>query len=167
MQKFLGCLRGRIRANDLNTTAIIFSAFNRSLMIYYFTQLVAAGGITEKEIENIEAQMKKSQYGLKGDVPSATVQKVLSYHDTSTAKLLSKIGGRLRASIAIALRARPKKGLIETKPIEVANIKRDEEKAERAQKNQRSFKLELSSLRLIIALGLFRTTDTYVNVAFL
>jgi len=37
-------------------------------MVYFLTPLAAAGGITEKEIENIEAHMKKCQYGLKGDI---------------------------------------------------------------------------------------------------
>jgi hypothetical protein len=42
-------------------------------MIYYLTPLAAAGGITEKEIESIEANMKKCQYGLKGDIQNDTV----------------------------------------------------------------------------------------------
>jgi hypothetical protein len=68
MQKFMNCLRERIRTDSLNTSAIILSSFYRSLMVYFLTPLAAAGGITEKEIENIEAHMKKCQYGLKGDI---------------------------------------------------------------------------------------------------
>jgi len=47
MQKYLGCLRGRIRTNSLDSTAIIYGAFYRSLMIYFLTPLAAAGAITE------------------------------------------------------------------------------------------------------------------------
>lgn len=55
----MGFLRGKVRSEDLTTTALIFSAYHRSLMIYYITPLSAAGGITKKEISDIEANLKK------------------------------------------------------------------------------------------------------------
>jgi hypothetical protein len=61
-------MRNKIRTQDFNTTALIFSAFHRSLMIYFLTPLVAAGAITKLEINNIEASLKKNMYGLRGDL---------------------------------------------------------------------------------------------------
>ena len=36
--------------------ACLFSAFYRSMMIYFLTPLYAAGAMTEKEVEDIETQ---------------------------------------------------------------------------------------------------------------
>ena len=66
-------------------------------MIYYLTPLSAAGSITEKEIEGIEANMKKAYYGIKGDISNETIQKVLSFHTAPTARLIAKIGDKLRS----------------------------------------------------------------------
>jgi hypothetical protein len=73
MQKFMSYLRGKIRTEQLTTAAIIFGAYYRSLMIYFLTPLFAAGAITGKEIDNIEANFKRSQYGLKGDIKSQSI----------------------------------------------------------------------------------------------
>lgn len=109
----MGYLRGKIRTENITTAAIIFSAYYRSLMIYFLTPLFAAGAITGKEIEKIEAHTKRSQYGLKGDIKSESIQKVLAFHAEPTSKLISKIGFRLRSKINTASRARPKKGFEE------------------------------------------------------
>jgi hypothetical protein len=80
----MGYLRGKIRTDQLTTTAIVFGAYYRSFMIYFLTPLFAAGAITSKEIDDIEAHTKRSQYGLKGDIKSESIQKVLAFHTEST-----------------------------------------------------------------------------------
>jgi hypothetical protein len=68
IQKFICFIRGKIRSESISTLTVIFSAYHRSLMLYFLTPLYAAGAITQKEICNIEANLKKSIYGLKGDL---------------------------------------------------------------------------------------------------
>lgn len=77
-------MQNKIRTDDLSTMALIHSAYYRSLMIYYLVPLFAAGAITEKEIDMIEAEAeaKKKQFGLKGDLQSASIQKVLNFSIT-------------------------------------------------------------------------------------
>ena len=60
------------------------------------TPLYAAGGITEAEIESLEAQLLMIQLGLEGDVKSADIQQVISFYVNSTAKIISKNGTVLR-----------------------------------------------------------------------
>jgi hypothetical protein len=43
-----------------NHSGSIITAFYRSLMMYFLTSLFAAGGVASKEIENMEANKKKS-----------------------------------------------------------------------------------------------------------
>ena len=99
----MGFLRGKIRTEHMDTVGIIYSAYYRSLLIYFLTPLFAAGAITEYEIDKMEAHIKKSQYGLKGDITSNSIQKVLSFHTQTTAKLISKLGFSLRAKINTAV----------------------------------------------------------------
>ncbi len=54
LQKFMGYLKNRIRTNNLDLARIIFSAFYRSLLIYYITPLYAAGAVNQKDIDKLE-----------------------------------------------------------------------------------------------------------------
>ena len=94
-------IKGKIRVEDLTATALIFSAYHRSLMIYFLTPLSAAGAITKKEINSIEAHLKKQMYGLRGDLTHELVQKILSFHKDPTATVIGKIGARLRQNINV------------------------------------------------------------------
>ena len=42
--------------------------------------------------------MKNSQYGLKGDISTVRILKVLSFHSMSTLKLIANLGGKLSAT---------------------------------------------------------------------
>lgn len=59
-------LKGRIQTNNLQLTQIIFSAFYRSLLIFFMTPLYAAGAVTEAEINTLEEQIIRKQLGLQG-----------------------------------------------------------------------------------------------------
>jgi hypothetical protein len=52
---------------------LIFSAYVRSLLVVYLTLLFAARVITEREISNLEADIKKNLFGLKGDFRSIDI----------------------------------------------------------------------------------------------
>ena len=52
-------MKGKIRSNDENTNALIFSAFYRSLLIYFLTPIYAAGGINKLQIDLMEANLKR------------------------------------------------------------------------------------------------------------
>lgn len=110
-------IKGKIRVQDLTAVALIFSAYHRSLMIYFLTPLSAAGAITKKELHDMEAFLKKQMYGLEGDITNDLVQKVLSFHKDPTATVIGKIGTRLRQNLNVANQARPKKNYEETQPL--------------------------------------------------
>ena len=74
------------------------------------------------------ALIKKSQYGLRGDITSDSIQKVLSFHTQPTAKLISKIGFGLRAKINTAVRAKGKKGFVEDQPISFEEVIKEKER---------------------------------------
>ena len=59
------------------------------------------------------------------------------------------------------MRARPKKGFVERKPIMLEEIIKEKERVETITTNQKSTRLEMGTLRLIIALGLYRTSETF------
>lgn len=48
--------------------ALISNAFNRSLMVYYLVPLIKAEAITKREIDHMEADVKRHQFGLQGDL---------------------------------------------------------------------------------------------------
>jgi hypothetical protein len=89
-------LKLRIRSNNLDLTRIILSAFDRSILIYYLTPIYAAAAINEEDINKLETQIIKEQFGLRGDVTNETVQKVMSFYSISTASVISKHGSELR-----------------------------------------------------------------------
>lgn len=71
------------------------------------------GSITEAEIENIEAQVIKSQLGLKGDFQNRNVLKLLSFFPKLTASLIATNGTVIRRQIDEERRARPKRNFSE------------------------------------------------------
>ena len=52
---------------------LIFSAFYRSLLVYFMTPLYAARAITESEIASLETQLIRDKFGLKGDVKNEDI----------------------------------------------------------------------------------------------
>lgn len=66
------------------------------MLIYYLTPMYAAAAINEEDINKLETQIIKEQFGLRGDVTNETVQKVMSFYSISTASVISKHGSELR-----------------------------------------------------------------------
>jgi hypothetical protein len=60
----------------VETQSIIFSAYYRSLITYFMVPLYAAGAITEQEVNDQESNIKRSQYGWKGDIKNQSIQKI-------------------------------------------------------------------------------------------
>lgn len=50
VKKFLQYLRGKIRSSNLDTQALIFSAYYRSLKTYFMLPLFAAGAIHSRRL---------------------------------------------------------------------------------------------------------------------
>ena len=71
----MGYIKGRLQTKNTALMHILFSAFYRSLMIYFFTPIFAAGAITEEEISKFEALLIREQFGLKGDFKSEDINK--------------------------------------------------------------------------------------------
>lgn len=88
---------------------MIFSAFFRSLLIYYMTPSYAAGAVTESEIASLEANLLKQQLGLLGDHKNDQVLKILNFYPKTTANAISKNGTSLRHQISQDLRAKTKR----------------------------------------------------------
>jgi hypothetical protein len=86
----MGYLKLRIRSDNMDLARIIFSAFYRSLLIYYLTPLYASGAMTEEDIQKLETQILREQHGLKSDVTNATIQKVWSFFTVTTASIIAK-----------------------------------------------------------------------------
>lgn len=74
--------------------------------------LYAAGAITEIEIANFETKLTREQFGLKGDVKSADIQKVMDLYTIFTATVISKMGTALRRNIKEHRRAKPVKKFV-------------------------------------------------------
>jgi len=66
------------------------------MLIYYLTPMYAAAAINEEDINKLETQIIKEQFGLRGDVTNETVKKVMSFYSISTASVISKHGSELR-----------------------------------------------------------------------
>lgn len=59
---------------------ILFSAFDRSMIIYLMTPLHAAGAITEEEITKFENLLAREQFGPKRDIKSEKINKVMTFY---------------------------------------------------------------------------------------
>lgn len=62
MKKFMFS-QGRIQCQLKDTMAVILKLYYRSLMIFFLIPLVAAGAVTEKEIDRLEADTKRHHLG--------------------------------------------------------------------------------------------------------
>ncbi len=157
----MGYLRGKIRSNHIDTQALIVNAYYRSLLTYFMVPLYAAGAITEQEINNLESNILRSQFGWKGDISNNSLQKIVAFNTTTIGAIVAKIGSKLRNNIKEVSRAKAKKGFVDTVEItEQQKLERASLK-EKAGLNMRASRIKLSEIRLILALERKRTTDTY------
>jgi hypothetical protein len=123
--------------------------------------LYAAGAITEQEINNLESNILRSQFGWKGDISNISLQKIVAFNTTTIGAIVAKIGSKLRNNIKEVSRAKAKKGFVDTVEItEQQKLERASLK-EKAGLNMRASRIKLSEIRLILALERKRTTDTY------
>ena len=70
----MGYLKLRIRLDNYDLVRVIFSAFYRSLLIYYLAPIYAVGAMTEEEIDKLKTQSTREQYSLKGDVTNQAIK---------------------------------------------------------------------------------------------
>lgn len=59
-------MSGKIRSDTLNTQAVLFSAYYRSLTKYLMVPLYAVEAVTEQEINDTETNIKRFQFGWRG-----------------------------------------------------------------------------------------------------
>jgi hypothetical protein len=111
----MGYLQGRIQTKNLELMHLLFSAFYRSMLIFFMTPLYAAGAITEKEIDALEVLFLRSQFGLKGDVKNENISKVMNFFATPTSKAIAKMGSAIRHQLRPNHLAPPKKSFQITK----------------------------------------------------
>ena len=57
VKKYIGYVKLKIRSNNLDLVRLIFSAFYRSMLIYYLTPVYAAAAINEEDINKLETQI--------------------------------------------------------------------------------------------------------------
>lgn len=95
-------LKGRIQTKSTTLMHIFFSAFYRSMIIYFMTPLHAAGAITEEEITKFETLLVREQFGLKGDIKSEKINKVITLYIKTTAKVVARLGSKLQDKIESA-----------------------------------------------------------------
>lgn len=69
----MGYLKNKFSQANTEVIYLILSSYFKSLLVFYITPLYAAGAITEKEISNLEADMKRKSFGLQGDFKSETI----------------------------------------------------------------------------------------------
>ncbi len=101
-------LKGRIKNKYTTLMHILFSAFYRSMIIYFMTPLHAAGALTEEEITKFETLLIREQFGLLGDIKSDVIYKVMTYINP-TASIFARLGSKLRMKIEASKRAKAKK----------------------------------------------------------
>ena len=105
-----------------------FSALYKSLLIYFMTPLFAAGAITEDEIHKFETLLIREQFGLKWEIKSEDIDKLMTLYIEKTASLVATLGSKLRNKIEISQRAKGKKRFV------IREEPKDEEKAKMAQR---------------------------------
>lgn len=67
-QKYLGLLRGKIQKQHEPLRKIIFSFYFKSLIIYFFTPVCAAGIVNRNDIKMYEASLKEKNLLLPIDI---------------------------------------------------------------------------------------------------
>lgn len=88
--KYLAALRGKLHTSSEELTQLIYGAFHRSLAIYYFTPLFAAGLINREFIDNYETQVIRKHLRIPNDVKSKVIQSVFSNFVTPTSEVIFK-----------------------------------------------------------------------------
>ena len=87
-KKYLAFIRGKIQTENEHLSRIIHATFYRNLMIYFFTPLVASGVMSEKEVNNFEAYLKRRQHLLPNDIKSSVINNVCEMFTKSAATLI-------------------------------------------------------------------------------
>jgi hypothetical protein len=104
-------LKGRIQTKNTTLMHILFSAFYRSMIIYFMTRLHGAGAITEEENTKFETLLIREQLGLVGDIKSDVINKVMFFYIDPTASIVTGLGSKLRMQIEASKRAKAKKSV--------------------------------------------------------
>jgi hypothetical protein len=72
----------------------LFTSYVRSLMIYYFTSLLAARLVTCKEIQDYENYLKRRILGLPNDIKSSAINNVTGWYDKTTIDIIVNLSKR-------------------------------------------------------------------------
>lgn len=86
--KFLHVLRGKLNTNDEDLTTLVYAAFHRSLVVYYFTPLFSAGLINRDYIDNYEANIMRQQVRLPKDISNKVVKNLYDCFATPTSLIV-------------------------------------------------------------------------------
>ena len=71
--KYLSVIKGKIQTQHEPLIKLIFGAFFKSPLIYFFTPLYAAGIINRNDVFQYEAQLKRKNLLLPNEITSAVI----------------------------------------------------------------------------------------------
>ena len=80
VKRYMQYLKGRIQTQNFTLAHILFSAFYRSLLIYFMTPMFAAGTITKVELNSLRAQLIRNQFGIKCEVADENILLMMSLY---------------------------------------------------------------------------------------
>ena len=75
--KFIPYLRGRIQTRSDELQRLILGAFYKSLLIYFFTPIAAAGAIKKEEVIDLETAFVWKQLLLPNNIKSLAIRNVM------------------------------------------------------------------------------------------
>ncbi len=99
IEKVLYVMRGRIQSQRANVKIAIFTAYLRSLIIYYFTSMVTAGFAFREDVVKYEAKIKRKFLGLPADLTSQLIQNVSQWYDRNTDSIIAELANKVEAKI--------------------------------------------------------------------
>ncbi len=88
IKQVLYLMKDRITSRNQGVRVAIFTAYARSLIIYHFTSLVAAGLITSSEVQKWETYIKKIAMGISFDITHAFVQNITDWWGRNTSQVV-------------------------------------------------------------------------------
>jgi hypothetical protein len=59
-KRYIGYIKGKIQTTKGELLKLMIAAYYRSLMVYYFTPLIASGLMSDTEVDKFEATLTRS-----------------------------------------------------------------------------------------------------------
>lgn len=104
IRKNINQLRYLIKTKDTKVYHSLFTAFVRSLIIYHFTPLLAAGIIDVSDIEHFEMFLLRKMLGLPNDVKSAVIKSVNDHYLRETKEVILDLSQKILRKIESQLK---------------------------------------------------------------